>query len=121
MFIENRTIHFEELEPRDRKKKKGRSNPFEYNVEVPKSLSSLDKEKHVSEHKEIVPPIKRLTEIREEEKKEEEEESIKEQQLIDQLSITKCPKCSSENVEEVGEEGRLQCTKCKFMWEEKTF
>lgn len=79
MFIENRTLHFEELEPRDRKKKKGRSNPFEYNVEIPKSLNSLDKEKHVSEHKEIIPPIKKINAIKENEKKEEEAELIKEQ------------------------------------------
>lgn len=119
MFTENRTIHFEELEPRNRKKKKVRSNPFEYNVEIPKSLNSLDKEKHMSEHKEIIPPIKKLTEIKENEKKDEEEESIKEQQLIDQLQITKCPKCGSENVEEAEEKNILLCKNCKYTWVEK--
>lgn len=118
MFTEKRIIYFEELEPRDRKKKKGRSNPFEYNVEVPKKLNALDKEKHVSEHKEIISPIKKFKEIAEAEKKEEEEEAIMKQKLIDQLALTKCPKCGSENVEETEENRILKCENCKYIWEE---
>ncbi len=119
MSKEKLLIYFEQLEPTGKKRKKHRSNPFEYNVEIPKGVSSLEKSKSLSEHKEIFPLIKKLDEIKENEKKDNEEEKKEEQQLIDQLTLTKCPKCSSENVEESDEEGFLKCVNCKYVWEEE--
>ena len=117
MFNERRLVNFEELEPRFKKKQKKRSSSlFEYNVEIPKkNIDSMEKAKGLSEHKEIMPLKTKLKAMKEREDKEREKSQDAAKKVLDELSITKCPKCESLNIEENGERN-YKCIDCKCEW-----
>ena len=115
--MENRLIKFEELEPVNKKRKKKRSPLFEYKIEVPrKNIDSIDKPKGLTEHKEVLPLKIKLKEIKEEEKREEGQSQEEAQKILDQLNLTKCPRCESLNVEETKAKN-FRCVVCEYEWE----
>ncbi|MBT3704981.1 hypothetical protein HOG17_04350 [Candidatus Peregrinibacteria bacterium] len=92
MVKEKRLVHFEQLEPTGRRKKRKSPDIFEYKVEIPK---------RISEHKEIL------------QKKQDAKEAKK---VLDLLEEETCPRCNSKNFKEIEEE-KLQCIDCDKIWE----
>jgi NAD-dependent SIR2 family protein deacetylase len=119
MFNENRLLSFEKLEPTGKKHKKKRSSFFEYKVEVPKkNIDSMEKPKGLSEHKEILPLRIKLKQMKEKEKQEKEKAKEDAQKILDQLNLTKCPKCESLKIEETKDKN-FRCTICEYEWTPK--
>lgn len=116
MFKEKRIVYFEELEPTSHKKKERKSEFFEHQVEIKNGKTdSVDKEKKVSEHKEIL-TIKQFQSIKAKEEDDKKEEQKNAQKLMEELNLEKCPKCESTNVKKLKDENFLECIDCKYKW-----